>query len=123
VLPAWAASDCAARRATYSTSPTGAQLDRPVLAIAFAAFDEDGRFDVVAARRIGQQIVDQIAPGLAPQVMMGVDDGEAGLEDLFRGRAGEPILARREDAAKGRRSMAGTHARFPLPQVDLDPPL
>ena len=32
----------------------GAQLDRPVLAIALAAVDEDGRFYVVAACGVGQ---------------------------------------------------------------------
>jgi len=87
----------------------GTQLRRPGGAIVGAAFDEDGGLDVVAGPRVGQQLIDQIAPTLVPQVMVGIDDGDPGLQDRLRRRAGQPVGPRREDAAVRGRLIFATH--------------
>src|SRR5262245_16576173 len=87
----------------------GTHLDRPVRPIVSAAFDEDGRLDVVARSGIGQQLLDQIAPPLTPQVMVSVDDYELRLENLLDRRAGQPIFARWEDPAIGCRLLVDAH--------------
>jgi hypothetical protein len=88
-----------------------AQLQGSLAQIILPALDEDGRLDVVTARGIGQQVVDHIASRGAPQVMMGVDDGKVGLEDLLVRRQRQPRGARRKDPAKGGRFALG-HGRW-----------
>jgi hypothetical protein len=64
--------------------PDRLHLDRTVGAVHRAAFDEDGLGDVVAAAGIGEQLVEEIAVIVTvPQVMVRVDDLEAGLDDFF----------------------------------------
>src|SRR5205807_4866860 len=53
-------------------------------AVAGGAFDEHRLRDVVAAARVGKQIVQQITMAReVPQVMMRVDDLERGLDDVL----------------------------------------
>src|SRR5690606_20477194 len=58
----------------------GAQFLGAVRAQGGVAFDEDGGGYVVAAE-VGQQVLGQIAVvGLVPEVVVGVEDGQGGVE-------------------------------------------
>ena len=76
-------------------------LHRPLRAIHGAAFLEDGRHHLVAGVGVGQEVVEQIAIARhVPEMMMGVDDLELGIEDRLGCRLGEPGRVRLEDAAE-----------------------
>ena len=54
---------------------------------------EHRRHDVVAAARVGEQFVEQIASaGMVPEMMVRIADGQLGLENFFHGRSahGDP---------------------------------
>ena len=86
----------------------GAQLRRTVGAVAGRALDEHGQLDLVAAAGVGEQVGEEVAVrGEIPEVVMGVDDGEVGLQRLLL-RQAQPVLA---DArhARGHRAMRLGH--------------
>src|SRR5207237_6572291 len=59
-------------------------LRRAVGAVHRTAFDKDAVRDVVAAARVGEQLVEEVAvPVPLPQVMMRIDDLERWLQDLL----------------------------------------
>ena len=90
----------AATPAQNSTSPTG-RISRPGGAVHRMAFVEDGRDHLVPRPEIGQQVGQEIAIARhVPQVMVGVDDGEVGLEDRLGCGLGEPRLVGPEDPAE-----------------------
>jgi hypothetical protein len=62
----------------------GLHLGRAVGAIHRAAFDKNGLGDVVAAARVGEQFAEEKpVPGAIPQMMVGIDDFQPGLDDLL----------------------------------------
>src|SRR4051812_48428893 len=74
------------------------------------ALDEDGRGDVVAGVQVGEEIIQQVAlVGPLPEVMVGVDDRQRGLEDRLRGGARQPFGIGRKDAAVARRCLVLAH--------------
>ena len=92
------------------------QLLRTVGAVHLAAFLEAGRGDVVAAADIGQQILKQIAVARpVPHMMVGIDDRQLGLDDLFLPPV-EPVRADRRMAAGRDRGLG--HGGSP-PEVAL----
>ena len=49
-----------------------------------SALDEHGAPHIVAAAGVGQQLVEQVAAArMVPEVMVGIADRQAGLEDVF----------------------------------------
>ena len=60
-----------------------AQRFRPAGAITVAALDEYGGGDAMAGIRIAQQLIEQIPAAAFPEVVMRIDDGEIGFEDLL----------------------------------------
>ena len=74
-----------------------AQLDGTFGAVHREPFEIDARRDVVSGADIGEQLRQQIAPGLGPvhQVMMRVDDRQIGLDDLLAA-AIEPVRPDRQ---------------------------
>ena len=76
----------------------------PARAVHRAAFLEHRGHDVVPGVQVGQQLVEQIAEARhVPQMMVGVDDRQLGLEDRLGRRLGVPGVVGLEDAAKARR--------------------
>ena len=74
-------------------------LRRAAGAVHRVALEEHGGDDVVAGAEVGEQLVEQVAMvGPLPQVMVGVDDRQLGLEDRLGRRLGQPRLGRRADA-------------------------
>jgi len=59
--------------------------------------EELRKVGVEIATDIGQQLLDQIAPPLTPEVMVSVDDCELRFENVLDRGAGEPISARKCD--------------------------
>jgi hypothetical protein len=60
-----------------------------------AAFEKDGRDDVVAGVEVGEQLVEEIAVIAAlPQMMVGIDDRQIRVEHGLFGRGPEPCLVR-----------------------------
>ena len=86
-------------------------LDRPVGAVHRTAFDKDAVRDVVAAARVGEQLVEEVAvPVPLPQVMMRIDDLERWLQDLLfplRPPGGIAVTRSRRGAAGHRRGRRG----------------
>ena len=75
---------------------------RPGGAVHRAALQEDGGDDVVAAVGVGQQVVEHVDPvGPFPQMVVRIDDRQAGFEDGL-GAAGEPVVTDRYVGAGGR---------------------
>src|SRR6185312_9115742 len=78
-----------------------ARLRRPLGAVHLAAFEKDRGADVVAARRVLYEVVQQIAvAGPVPQMMVRIDDRAVRLARRLLGR-GEPVLADRQMALPG----------------------
>ncbi len=85
-----------------------AHLGGSTRAVHRMALVEDGRHDLVARfvtlAEIGQQLIEQIAVARhVPQMMVGIDDREVGLEDRLGSSLGQPRRIRHEDAAERRR--------------------
>ena len=73
----------------------------PARAVHRVAFDEHRGDDVVAGADVGEELVQQVAVVRAvPQVMMGVDDRQVGLEDRLGRLLGQPRLVGRVDPAE-----------------------
>src|SRR5450756_1955680 len=92
-----------------------AERFRPVSTIHRAAVDIDGRNHIVSGGEVVGDLLDQIALAAAvPQMMMGIDDWPAGIDDFFR-MQGEPVLARIgiEPALRCRRSAADHGSLLP----------
>ena len=70
----------------------GPQRPRPLLQVLGAALQEDGPLHPVPGAGVGPQVVEQVAAeaALHPEVVVGVDDGQIRLEDLFL-HLGEPV--------------------------------
>ena len=116
VLPYLPDALIAATPLTNSVSPSDFSSWRPVGAVHLAAFLEAGRGDVVAAADIGQQILKQIAVARpVPHMMVGIDDRQLGLDDLFLPPV-EPVRADRRMAAGRDRGLG--HGSSP-PEVAL----
>ena len=118
--------------------------DRPELswtrgAVHREPFEIDGRGDVVSRSNVGEQLGQQVAAGLGPldQMMMGVDDRQTGLDDLFAS-AVEPVLANckvradrgcrwcglhRLDSSPIQRPLFPPHRRRPVPMANMGPGL
>jgi hypothetical protein len=76
----------------------GPEFGGAALAVHRAAFEEDGRDDVVAGVEVGEQLVEEIAVIAAlPQMMVGIDDRQVRVQHGFVGGRGEPCLVRRVD--------------------------
>ena len=90
-----------------------AQLDGAVGPVEGGAVYEDRRHDVVAAQGVGRQLVEQIPLGLSvrapgPQMVVGVDDRQVGLEDGLGG--GRLHLGLRFDPSPRRHAWAARKA-------------
>ena len=70
----------------------GRHLPRTGFTVHRAAFEEDGRDDVVPTADIGEQLGQQVgaALGLVPEVMVGIDDREIWFQRRLGGALGEP---------------------------------
>ena len=103
----------AAIPATNSVSPTGRMASGPRRAVHGVAFQEHGGDDVVAGAKVGEQLVEQVAMAASlPQVMMGVDDGQVGIENVLAA-APAPARLRREERSGRTRVTPSPDARDP----------
>src|SRR6267142_1679016 len=88
-----------------------AQVIRPFGAIPVAALNENGCLDVVAAVEISKQIIEEVAvAGDLPEVMVGIDDRQRGIDDLL-------AQPRQPPSVDGRRAPVRAHRRR-LPSSD-----
>jgi len=87
----------------------GTEFDRSFGSLMRAAFDHDGRHNVVAGSDVGEIVLEEIAPCCFPEVMMAIDDGEFRLQNFLRLSLSQPIFTRREDPAESLRQIVGTH--------------
>ena len=77
------------------------ELRRPASAVHRVAFHEHGGDHVVAGAQVGEQLVQQVAVVRPhPQMMMGVDDRQLGLEDRLGRLLGQPRVVRWIDPAE-----------------------
>ena len=87
---------------------------RTVLPVHHAAFDEHRRHEAVAVAAVGEQLGQHVAVGGAvPQVVVGIDDREIGLQHLLPHGA-DPLGPHRNEIVGGPcRSGAATHPCLP----------
>jgi hypothetical protein len=88
------------------------QFHRPARPEHGARLHKHGGNDIVAAAGVGHQLVEQVAPiRPIPEMMVGIDDGQIGLEDGLVA-AGKPIWAHRQIIVPGPGgSCSGGHLR------------
>ena len=89
-------------------------LHGPGRAVHRVAFEEHGGDQVVAGRRVREEVGQEVAVALAvPQVVMRVDDRQLGLEDGLGRLRGQPRLVRMVDPAELGRTVGCAHAESP----------
>jgi hypothetical protein len=90
------------------------QLFRPAAAVHGVAFLEHRGDDVMTGADIGEKVVEQV-PMVRPipQMVVGIDNGEVGIEDWLGRLLGQPRLIRRVNSSEVGERLGGAHVILP----------